>query len=105
MPEIGWDKYLQMQRGNSRFRTTVENCHPAPANNRGFFVGARQKTMYLEKYIPGRSHSHSRKIWREQGTRALPHDFDPYTCYCRYCGVPEYAVVAGLMIAWCVSRN
>ena len=37
--------------------------------------------------------------------QGLPlHDFDPSTNFCKYCGVPLYAVVDGLVIRQCGMR-
>lgn len=33
-----------------------------------------------------------------------PHDFDPYTYFCRDCGVPMYAVIDGIVIPGCGMR-
>lgn len=32
-----------------------------------------------------------------------PHEFDPLTDFCRYCGVPAYAVVDGMVSDICGS--
>lgn len=75
------------------------------------FIPAR-KIFRLRCYIPGHSQAHSRKILRERDARdvarmaqLLPHDFDCQSAHCRYCGVPEYALVDGLVVSWCGARD